>query len=756
MSDLTVRGRMRFNHLGLSFLQSLWEWAYTSVTQPIFWLLRHPHRLVGHLALLLLTACGHPPNNPYPAENAGQNILYSSFEERPKHLDPARAYASNEYEFIAQIYEPLLQYAYLKRPYQLEPLAAEAMPKVTYLDQELQPLPLDAPEERIAYSEYDLLLRKGIFYQPHPAFAQTTDHRFLYHALNETELSKIQTLTDFTETATREVTAEDYLYQIKRLVHPETHSPIAEMMKGYIVGLKETENLMARDFKARPNKSGFFDIRGYPVEGVQVIDPHHFKIRIHGKYPQFLFWLAMPFFSPMPWEAEAFYAQPGLMAKNMILDWFPVGSGAYMLTENNPNRRMVLVKNPNYHEARYPTEGEPNDATEGYLQDAGRLLPFIDQVIFTLERETIPYWNKFLQGYYDASGLASDNFDQAIRSMGRGNAELTPEMTAKGIRLQTAVALTSFYMGFNMLDPVVGGLDEAKSKLRQAISIAVDYEEYIAIFLNGRGVPAQGPLPPELFGRVEGEAGINPYVYDWIDHAPQRKKIDLAKKLLSEAGYPDGIDPKTGNPLVLYFDTTARGPDDKSTLNWYRKQFAKIGIQLVLRSTDYNQFQQKILNGNAQIFVWGWNADYPDPENFFFLLYGGNAKVGKGGENATNYQNPEFDRLFERMRNMDNNQERFRLIQDMQAILRHDAPWVFGFHPKSYSLSHDWFQNRKPNQIANNAIKYLRIDAARREQQRTAWNHPYYWPLIALFGVLLAGVLPAYAAYRRRQRSTVR
>jgi ABC-type oligopeptide transport system, periplasmic component len=89
------------------------------------------------------------------------------------------------------------------------------------------------------------------------------------------------------------------------------------------------------------------------------------------------------------------------------------------------------------------------------------------------------------------------------------------------------------------------------------------------------------------------------------------------------------------------------GPDSKARLNWLRKQFNKLNIQLVIRGTDYNRFQEKMRNGNAQMFMWGWNADYPDPENFLFLLYGKNAKAVHGGENAANYQNELFDALFE-------------------------------------------------------------------------------------------------------------
>ncbi len=245
------------------------------------------------------------------------------------------------------------------------------------------------------------------------------------------------------------------------------------------------------------------------------MDKYRYRIRLKGKYPQFRFWLAMTFFAPVPWEAERFYSQPGLREKNITLDWFPVGTGPYMMTENNPNRRMVLARNPNFHAEYYPDEAPPEDKAAGLLADAGRRLPFIDRVVYILEKETIPYWNKFLQGYYDASGVGSDSFDQAIQFSQRGEAGLTPDMAAKDIRLETSITPSVYYMGFNMLDPTVGGLDEAHRKLRRAISIAIDYEEFISIFLNGRGIPAQGVLAPGLFGYTEGEAGINPYVYDW-------------------------------------------------------------------------------------------------------------------------------------------------------------------------------------------------------------------------------------------------
>jgi len=717
------------------------------------------HTIAVVLAVIALGGCSEQPwNSPYPAHQAGQNILYSSFAERPKHLDPAQSYSSNEVVFTGQIYEPPLQYHFLKRPYELEPLTAVRVPGPYYLDREGRRLPDDSAVEDIAFSVYEIEIRPGILYQPHPAFARDAQGRYLYHDLGATDLEGVNTLADFPATDSRELVAADYVYQIKRLAHPRLHSPIFGLMSEYIDGLPEYAKVLKQADQQQQQRAGgklFLDLRDYPLSGVEVLDRYRYRVKIRGKYPQFLYWLAMPFFAPLPWEAERFYAQPGMDERNITLDWYPLGSGPYMLTVNNPNRQMIMERNPNFHGESYPSQGEDGDAEAGLLRDAGRPLPLIDKVVYSLEKENIPTWNKFLQGYYDASGVSSDSFDQAIQIGSGGDISLTPELQDKGIQLNTAIATSISYMGFNMLDPVVGGDSERARLLRQAIAIAMDYEELISIFANGRGIPAQGPLPPGIFGYREGQAGINPYVYDWSGQGAQRKPVAEAKRLLAEAGYPDGRDVQSGKPLVLYFDTTGGGPDDAARLNWMRKQFAKLDIQLQIRNTDYNRFQDKMLKGTAQIFQWGWNADYPDPENFLFLLYGRNGKVEHNGENAANYRNPEFDRLFERMKNMENGPEREQVIDRMVKILRHDAPWVFGFHPKQFVLYHDWYYNAKTNLMANNGLKYRRIDPQLREQKRRAWNQPVVWPLGLLLLLLVVVTLPAVLAYRRHENQRV-
>ncbi|MDX2426444.1 MAG: ABC transporter substrate-binding protein [Cycloclasticus sp.] len=700
----------------------------------------------SYLLLLLASACSDGVlNNPYVQNEEVGKVIYSSFSERPKHLDPARAYSSNEYAIIAQVYESLFQYHYLKKPYQLEPLLASAMPSLSYFNKQGERLPDDAVAADIAFTEYHITIAENTQFQPHPCF-NVDLHGKLPDDWDGASLYDLPL-------ATRDLNSDDFIYQIKRLADPSTQSPIAGLMANYIVGFTDFSEHQSSLRNKSPGLTKSQRLRFIAMSGVKKIDSKRFSIRIKGKYPQFINWLAMPFFSPMPWEADEFYLNPVLVSKNITLDWFPVGTGPYFLAENNPNRRMVLSKNPNFHLQRYPAEAGKEAQGKGLLSDAGKKLPLTDKVIFSLEKESIPYWNKFIQGYYDVSGISSDSFDQAVSFSSAGDVALTENMSQRGIELQTAVTTSIFYLGFNMLDKLVGSHSVKAKKLRQAISIAIDYEEYISIFQNGRGVPAQGIIPPEIFGHLADEKGINPVVYQW-KNGPRRRSIDEAKVLLTEAGYDNGIDPKNGEPLVLYFDTMDSGPDSKARLNWLRKQFNKLNIQLVIRGTDYNRFQEKMRNGNAQLFMWGWNADYPDPENFLFLLYGKNSKALHGGENAANYQNAQYDALFEKMSKMDNTTQRQAIINQMINIARQDAPWVWGFHPKAFSLYHAWYKNAYPNLMANNTTKYINIDPALRQQYQAKWNKPVYWPLVLILLICAVLILPAYLIYRRIERST--
>ena len=714
-------------------------------------------RLAACALLVLVTvACDGPWKNPYPDAEAGSDILYSSFREPPRHLDPARSYATDEARFTGAIYEPPLQYHYLKRPYTLIPATATAVPEPQFLNADGQPLPADAPTDDVATSVYTIKIKPGIRYQPHPAFAKKDEGSPRYADLTESDMAGIDSPADFAHQGTRELRAGDYVHEIKRLASPEVNSPIYGLMSKHIVGMGELhERLEKAREQLKPGES--LDLTPFDFEGARVIDEHSYEIRVDGVYPQLRYWLALAFFAPVPPEVTRFYDQPALKNRNISLDTFPVGTGAYMLTENNPNRRMVLDANPNFHGERYPRAGEDGDRAAGLLTDAGKPLPFIKRAVYSLEKESIPYLNKFLQGYYDSSGISSDAFGQAIRIDGDGEPHLTRTMVERGMDLATTVLPGIYYLGFNMNDDVVGGRDASGRKLRQAISIAVDLESYVPIFLNGRGIVAQGPIPPGLFGYKDRKAGMNPVVYDWVDGQPQRKPIAKARELLAEAGYPNGIDPDTGQSLLVNIDTPATSPEFKTQMDWMRQQFDALGIQLVVRATTWPRFQQKIADGNVQLYFGsGWMADYPDPENFLSQLYGLNSAAEHAGSNYANYENPEYDRLFRKMRDMANGPERQAVIDEMLAILRRDAPWYWGYYPREYALFHQWLYNTKPNGMIQSSLKYLRLDPEMRADKRREWNAPVMWPIAAGIGLLVVLLLPAVWIYRRRERQPVR
>ena len=708
------------------------------------------------LLVFLLQACSDTSlNNPYPAKQATANILYSSFSARPKHLDPIQSYSSNEYAFIGQIYEPPLQYHYLKRPYELIPLTATQMPTVTYLDKQGHVLAKDTATHLVAFSQIDIAIQKGIRYQPHPAFSKDSNGNYLYHSLNKERISSLTSLDDFAVKSTRELAAADYVYQIKRLAHPKINSPIYGLMRKYIIDLDAYASKLKTVYKkqlATNPENLYLNLHQYDFAGVKTLDRYHYRITIKGVYPQFMYWLAMPFFAAIPYEVDKFYSQPGMKKQNISFDWYPVGTGPFMLTVNNPNRLMVLERNPNFRGIPYPSTGTKEDQQRGLLDDAGKMMPFIDKAVYSLEKESIPRWSKFLQGYYDASGISSDSFDQAIQFSEQGNAGITPIMKEKGIDLVTATNSSTSYIGFNMLDPLVGGKSDRARYLRQAISIAFDYEEFISIFQNGRGIPAQGAIPPGIFGYQNGEGGINPIVYKWRNGEAVRRSLDEAKQLLEKAGYKNGINPETNKPLLIYFDIAGGGAEDKSFFDFLRKQFKKLNISLIVRNTDYNRFQDKMRKGNAQLFMWGWNADYPDPENFLFLLYGPNGKAKYKGENAANYENKEFDRLFEKMETMPNSPERLQIIRKMNDILRKDAPWLWGYHPQDFSLFHSWYYNAKPNLMAHNTLMYKRIDVTKRAALRKQWNRPVFWPVVLFVILFIVGLYPAIKMYSAKEK----
>ncbi|HJW50405.1 MAG TPA: ABC transporter substrate-binding protein, partial [Burkholderiaceae bacterium] len=401
------------------------------------------------------------------------------------------------------------------------------------------------------------------------------------------------------------------------------------------------------------------------------------------------------------------------------------------------------------------------DQAAGLLADCGKPTPFIDKVVFTIEKERIPHKTKFLQGYYDNPEVSRFDWFQDLDYDVKNSEAIAKLFRERGIQMPKLLEISNWYLGFNWWDPVVGKgktpeEQERNRKLRQALSIAIDWEEYVRVFESkAAGEPAMSAIPPGVFAyRPEL---VNRTVYDVVDGKPRRKSIEEAKRLLAEAGYPDGRDAKTGQPLVLNYDyQRALTPELKAEVEWMVKQFAKLGVQLELRATDYNRFQDKADKGSLQIFWWGWFADYPDAENFLFLLYGPNSQAltQGNGNNTANYQNPEFDKLFEELRYLDDVPRKQQVVDKMVQIIQRDAPWAFGYNPYAGSVHHSWVGNVKPAPLANDRLMYFKVDPQLRAAKIAEWNRPIWWPVVLIVLLLVAAVVPAFRSWKRRERET--
>ncbi len=724
---------------------------------------------------LLATACD---NNPWPSQAAATNTLFTAvIENSPRHLDSTASYWSNETTFTYQILEPLYGYHYLKRPFQLVAKSAAAVVKPHYIDKNGQPLPDDAPGELVAESIYDVAIKPGILYQPHPAFAKDEQGRYRYHTMKPGELGERRKPQDFEQQGTRELVADDFVYALKRQATTRITAPIFSTFAEYLIGLKAYGDLIKQeDAKLRqgldPSSQDrpFLDFRKWPLAGASAPEKHLLRMRIKGKYPQWSYWMQLTFLAPVPWEADAFYAQPGMAEHALTMDSWPIGTGAYMMWENVKDRRHVMKRNPNYRGEPYPCEGEPEDKAAGRLDDCGKTMPFIDTIVATVEREEISRKGKFRQGFYDLEVFERTDTGMDYLVGMQDSEAVREEYLQKGFRLNRGSDVNSYFIAFNMLDPVIGdGPDGSAAeqrarnrKLRQAISIAMDWEEYSKVFPRKAGQTAQGPLPPGIFGSREGTPeGLNPLTHKWTTSKeggkPVRLPIDAAKKLMVEAGYPDGRDVKTGKPLVLNYDVYYPAtPERKPEIDWVVRQFAKIDIQLEVRATDNSQFQDKVRKGKYQVFWLGWNADYPDAENFMFLFTTAAGKTKFDGENTANYANPVFDKIFERMKLLDDGPEKQQLIDEMVAIVRNDAPWTMGFFPYASAAAQQWVHNFKPAVLFRDNGRYLRLDTPQRVAALGSWNRSVWWPVTLVLVAALALFWVARRQLRQRERTNAR
>ena len=572
---------------------------------------------------------------------SGEIVLQHRLRAKVQVLDPADIGDVVSHAVAEEIFECLYQYHYLKRPYQL-----------------IGQLAADMPHESEDGLTYTIRIKKGVYFADDVCFEGGNG---------------------------RELKASDFVFAWRRIADVKTRSKMWWILDNKIVGLDEF-----REYTKGCKRAEDVDY-SRDMEGLQSPDDYTLVIKLKRPWPQILYMLAYLPTAPMAKEAVDYYG------KDIVSH--PVGTGAFKLKTWHRGSYIEMVRNPSFREELYPSEGDSGDLEKGLLGDAGKVTPFVDRIVWRIVVEDQPRWLMFLQGDIDITGIPKDNFGQAV-AIGRG---LTPDMKERNIQLATFREPDSFWVGFNMEDPVLG-----KNKpLRLAISCAIDRERWIELFFNGRGDVAYGLIPPIMPGYDPNIKEISRTEYN-----PEK-----ARALLEQAQ-------ELHNGPLPAFKLSISGTDTtyRQMGQFLQTALEAVGLDIEIEYLDWPTYLEKLRTKSVQLFSSGWIADYPDVENFLQVFYGRNSPW----PNSFNYSNDEFDRIYEQAAVMAESPERTELYRKAERIVVEDAPCAFMFHRIYYVMHHQWIGNFKPNAYKPDSFgfglsKYYRVDVA----ERAAYQRKY-------------------------------
>lgn len=578
-------------------------------------------------AVLSLAGCGGTSSEQEPNEMVLQHALYTKITT----LDPGNTRDVYSNIILSQTCETLYQYHFLKRPYEIVPLLAENMPQIS--------------DDKLTYM---IRIKKGVYFQDDECFPGGKG---------------------------RELKAEDFIFAMKRIANIKYLSQNWSLFNDKIVGLDEF-----RAYTKNCKSEADVDY-SREVEGLKVIDDYTLMIKLKRPWPQLVSTaLADTTTAPIAKEAVDYYG------KDIISH--PVGTGPFMLKQWRRGSYIELVRNPNFRGETYPTEGEPGDAEAGYLDDAGKIMPFADRVVWTIIEEHQPGWFLFLQGKLDGSVIPKDNYNEVFTETG----DMTSKIKQLNIHLKTFVDPSTFWLGFNMLEPVLGN----NKPLRLAISRAINREKFIELFFNGRHMVAHGFVAP-LMDSYDPTIKANGYA---------RYDPNEARQLLTEAKRVNG-----GELPELKLTMPGTDTFSRQLGQFLKRHINNIGIEVDVDFMDWPTFQEKVNTRSAQMFCYGVTASIPDAEDFLGLFY---SKNWAPGSNKFNYYNGEYDKLYEKVSVMFDSPERCELYRKMELIVLEDCPAAFLNHRVAYVLHHDWYKNYKPHAFAYGLSKYRRIDMKKR------------------------------------------
>ena len=298
----------------------------------------------GVLILAIVALWLYTKRNKTP-QVGQEKVLVTSESAQIQGLDPMRVRDDYSVREAGKVYEGLLDYHYLKRPLELVPNLAAAMPTIS--------------EDQLVYT---FKIRKGVKFHDNPCFPKGKG---------------------------RELTAHDFVYSFKRLADPKHQSLNFWLIDGKIKGLNEW-----RQKYADATNTDYTEA----VEGLQAIDRYNLQFTLTKPYPQFLYALTMAPCYAVAHEAVQYY---GADFPN-----HPVGTGPFILEAFNPqDAKIVYHKNPTFRDKRFPSEAA--DEYQHMLAYAGKKLPLVDKVITYILPEEHPRWLKFQKGQIDVISLAS-------------------------------------------------------------------------------------------------------------------------------------------------------------------------------------------------------------------------------------------------------------------------------------------------------------------------------------------------------------
>jgi len=582
---------------------------------------------IAALCGILALACSEPASDAGDGARGedGVEILRLHRASEHKSLDPVKQFDQASHELIHNLYDTLLSYHYLKRPYQLEPNLLERM-----------------PERQADGVTYLFTLKRGV--------------RFIDDECFEGGVG-------------RELTADDAIWNIKRFADANENVKSWVMLSGFVEGLDAFRE------RTKDLRDGV-DYDAHEVSGLTKVGSHSFTVTFTRKNPLGLFPFAMATMAIVPREAVEHYGDD--------FSDHPVGTGPFRMARYSRRGRMVLVRNEHYHGV-YPSEGAPGDREAGLLEDAGRQIPFFDEVHLPLIEEPQPAMLKFERGEIDVIGLNKDDFQRLAERTPEGGFVLRPEYAAR-YDFYVEPRLSAEYISFNMRDPVVG----TNRALRQAVAYALDTPGYIDLMLNGRGLPLSSIVPHPIAG---SERDI-PTEYYGQDREKARQK-------LAEAGFPGG---EGLPPLTIEIRSATK--DARQGFEYLRNDLAQVGIVLEANFSTFSAYLKKVESGNFQMTSSGWMADYPDAENFYQLLYGPNETPGP---NMSSFQDDEYDRLYEEIKYMEDGPERFARFRRMNEIIREEVPVVLRFNGLAFGLYQPEIRNLKRNMMLTaGSWRYMR------------------------------------------------